>query len=271
MKRNYLLKFSFVLAFLVSCSSGPIVPKTIVASMDNTTILVGDTHSMRLTVTPNGAETVLTVTPSNNVVSVTEQDSGIYAVKGLRSGTSVITASTDNGLSTTLNVEVITKETMFINHLKSEGDYYAPGNSYSVNTGYESDGETTISYSFGYDQDDKEFYFNGIAINDDGSSELIAFGTYGFAFSSLRSGSGGNLITFESGSTSYSAMYNFGSIAFQSNRSMTIGTYTRVFNTFPSSISMVDLIEITASLVVLAYEALYFYCVDNGLPTAYYA
>jgi hypothetical protein len=271
MKPHNLLKLCFVLAFLVSCSSGPVVPKTIAASMDNTTILVGDTHSMRLTVTPSGAETVLTVTPSNNVVSVTAQENGFYAVKGLRTGTSILTASTDNGLTTTLNVDVITKDMMFINHLKSEGDYYAPGNSYSVNTGFESDGETTISYGFGYDLDDKEFYFNGIAINDDGSSELVAFGTYGFAFSSLRSGSGGNLITFESGTTSYSAMYNFGSIAFQSNRSMSIGTYTRVYNTFPSSISLVDLVEITASLIVSAYEALYFYCFDNGLPTSYYA
>ena len=53
-------------------------------------------------------------------------------------------------------------------------------------------------------------------------------------------------------------MYNFGSIAFQSNRRMSIGTYTRVYNTFPSSISLVDLVEITASLIVSAYEALYF-------------
>jgi len=36
-------------------------------------------------------------------------------------------------------------------------------------------------------------------------------------------------------------------------------------------LSLVDLVELSANLLILSYENLYEYCVDNNLGTSYYA
>jgi hypothetical protein len=81
---------------------------------------------------------------------------------------------------------------------------------------------------------------------------------------------GTSLIMFTSGSTTYTAMHNFGAIAFTSPSIMSIGNYSTVLNSFPSGFSLVDSINLSASNLRNSYTYLHNYSVANNLGTTYY-
>jgi hypothetical protein len=256
------IKFSVLTLLLLASCGGPSNATSISLNNNVSTIVVGETHNLVVKVNPTNYVNVLSVTSSNGTVRVNSIGDGAFSVTGVSAGNSVITAATDNGVSATMNMTVITQQQKFINHLITED--------YSVITRMTQDEDTTISYGFAYDLEEREFYFSVLAVTGDATSELTAYASYRFTWGQLRSGEGRNLILYERGSTSYSAFYSFGSITFSSASQMRIGTYTRLLNSFPSTFSLVDLVNLSADLLVLSYAALYDYCIDNNLGTSYF-
>jgi hypothetical protein len=52
---------------------------------------------------------------------------------------------------------------------------------------------------------------------------------------------------------------------------MTIANYSRTVSTFPSSISLTDSVNLSANILRNAYQYLFEYCDDQGLPKAYFS
>lgn len=269
----FIIKKILLLVSLITIAgcSNPVQATAI--SLDGTvnSMYNGDTHSLNVELVPSDALNVISVSSSNSTVRVNQLENGSFSLTALTPGSSVITASTDNGLSTTISISVKSTETKFIDHIKNEGSYFSSSNTYSVATSFEYGDETTITTSFAYDADDREFYFSGLSITDDGSAELTVFGIFYFKWGNLARGEGGNVISFETRTYSYTALYDLTSISFRSASDMTIGRYSRTYTNFPTSVSLVDVVELSADLLILSYETLYQYCVDNNLGTAYYA
>jgi len=243
------IKFSLMTLILLASCGGPSAATSISLPNNVSMIAVGETHNLNVRVNPSNHTNVLSVTANNSAVRINTLAEGAFSITGLAAGNTVITASTDNGLSATMNMTVITQQQKFINHLMAED--------YLVITDAAQDGNTTISYGFAYDVDDREFYFSALAITGAGTSELTAYASYRFTWGQLRSGEGRSLILYGRGSISYSAFYSFGSISFSSASQMRIGTYTRLLNSFPSTFSLVDLVNLSADLLILSYASLY--------------
>jgi hypothetical protein len=256
------IKLIFLTLFLVASCGGPSNATSISLTNNVSTIVVGETHNLSVRVNPSNHINVLTVTASNSTVRINTLDNGAFSITGVSAGNSIITAATDNGISSTMNMTVITQQQKFINHLMQE-DYLVITDSFK-------DEDTTISLGFAYDVEDREFYFSALAITADATSELTTYSSHRFKWGQLRSGEARSLLLYSRGSTSYSAFYSFGSISFSSASQMRIGTYTRLLNSFPSSISLVDLVNLSADLLILSYAALYDYCIENNLGTSYF-
>jgi len=256
------IKFSVLTLLLLASCGGPSAATSISLPNNVSTIAVGETHNLNVRVNPSNHTSVLTVTANNSTVRINTLSAGAYSVTGLSAGNAIITATTDNGLSATMNMTVITQQQKFINHLMAED--------YLVFTDREEDGNTTISYGFAYDVEDREFYFSALAVTGDATSELTAYSSYRFTWGQLRSGEGRSLIFYERGSISYSAFYSFGSISFSSACQMRIGTYTSLLTSFPSTFSLVDLVNLSSDLLILSYASLYDYCIENNLGTSYF-
>jgi hypothetical protein len=252
-------------------SATPVQATSINLSINVNSMYTGDTHSLFVQLVPSNAVNVISVSSSNSTVRVNQLANGSFSLTALTTGSSVITASTDNGISNTLSMTVKSTETKFIDHLKEKGTYISSSNTYIANTALDNDDGTVISTSFAYDADDREFYFSALGITEDGSTELTIFSIFSFKWGSLARGEGGNLITFETSLSTYNALYDLTSISFRSASEMTIGRYSRTYTNFPASLSLVDLVELSADLLILSYENLYQYCIDNNLGTSYYA
>ena len=266
--KNILLLVTLIT--IAGCSN-PAQATAITLNGNVNTMYAGDTHTLKVQLVPSNAVNEISISSSNSTVRVNQLGNGSFSLTGLTSGSSIITASTDNGLSTTISMSVKSTETKFIDHLKKEGTYISSSNTYIANTAFDNDDGTVITTGFAYDADDREFYFSGLGVTVDGSTELSIFSIFRFKWGSLARGEGGNLITFETSLSTYNALYDLTSISFRSASEMTIGRYSRTYTNFPASLSLVDLVELSADLLILSYENLYQYCLDNNLGTSYYA
>jgi len=111
-KKRYL---SLLFLILSSCAGGnplefssPLNPaRSITLNGNENTIYSGATHNLSIQVTPANHTSELSVSSSNGNISVTQLGNNQFSITGNSIGSSVITASTDNGLSANITVSSI--------------------------------------------------------------------------------------------------------------------------------------------------------------------